>query len=539
MNNLTENLIKKRAVLYCRVSSDRQVENYSLETQEKICVEYAERNEFEVVEKFIEEGESAKTADRTKLQELLKYCYNKPNNIQVVIFHKIDRFARDRFDYDTVCYGLRAKGITIHSATEPIAENPTGRLMEGVLASFAQFDNEIRTERCVLGMKAALREGRFVWMAPIGYENIQINGRGTIVKNEKAKLIRETFEEVAKNEEPIEIIFRSMIKNGLIQKNGRPLSRTQFYKLLRNPLYAGVVKGFGESYEASFEPIISKELFDKVQLILKYRSRKNYSAYQINNPEFTLRRFLIHPLGAKITGSWSQGRSKKYAYYRFSPYRIEIPKDKLEVKFAEYLNEYGLNESKIIKLKSRINYTFKKSTERSYSKQTKISQLIKEEESKLDHLFNDKNRGNISEFIFNKQILTIEKRLISLQNELPGKPSKDHHFSDLLNVIEKYLLSPGDIWLKSKPETKLRLQWFEFPNGVTFDGTKFRTAEIRSIYKLKSEFLTSKSGVVDPSNKISNGGAISEGNTSMGILKNDLIELKQILEDNLDMTAIW
>ena len=482
MNNLTENSTKKRAVIYCRVSSDRQVENYSLETQEKICVEYAERNEFDVIEKFIEEGESAKTADRTKLQELLKFCYNKPNNIQIVIFHKIDRFARDRFDYDTVCYGLRAKGITIHSATEPIAENPTGRLMEGVLASFAQFDNEIRTERCVLGMKAALREGRFVWMAPIGYENTQINGRGTIVVSEKAKIVRQSFEEVAKNEEPTEIIFRSMIKNELVRKNGKPLSRTQFYKMLRNPLYAGVVQGFGETHEGSFEPIVSKELFNSVQLILNHRRRKNYS---------------------------------------------------------EYLNLYGINKNTIEKIKSKINSTFKKSMKRGNLNQIKINQLIKEEESKLDHVFREKNRGNISELIFNKQINTIEKKLLTLQSEITQKLTSDDNFGDILNLIEKYLISPGSVWLQSNPTTRLKLQWFEFPNGVTFDGNEFRTSEIRSIYKLKSEFLTSKSGVVDPSNKISNGGAISEGNTSMGILKNDLIELKQILEDNLDMTAIW
>ena len=379
MNNLTENSTKKRAVIYCRVSSDRQVENYSLETQEKICVEYAERNEFDVIEKFIEEGESAKTADRTKLQELLKFCYNKPNNIQIVIFHKIDRFARDRFDYDTVCYGLRAKGITIHSATEPIAENPTGRLMEGVLASFAQFDNEIRTERCVLGMKAALREGRFVWMAPIGYENTQINGRGTIVVSEKAKIVRQSFEEVAKNEEPTEIIFRSMIKNELVRKNGKPLSRTQFYKMLRNP----------------------KELFNSVQLILNHRRRKNYSAYQIKNPGFTLRRFLVHPQGAKITGSWSQGRSKKYAYYRYSPYHIEFPKDQLESQFSEYLNLYGINKNTIEKIKSKINSTFKKSMKRGNLNQIKINQLIKEEESKLDHVF-----------LINKSILSRKSYLL-------------------------------------------------------------------------------------------------------------------------------
>ena len=171
--------------------------------------------------------------------------------------------------------------------------------------------------------------------------------------------------------------------------------------------------------------------------------------------------------------------------------------------------------------------------------QIKINQLIKEEESKLDHVFREKNRGNISELIFNKQINTIEKKLLTLQSEITQKLTSDDNFGDILNLIEKYLISPGSVWLQSNPTTRLKLQWFEFPNGVTFDGNEFRTSEIRSIYKLKSEFLTSKSGVVDPSNKISNGGAISEGNTSMGILKNDLIELKQILEDNLDMTAIW
>lgn len=531
MNNLTENQKKKRAVIYCRVSSDRQVENYSLETQEKICSEYAERNNFEVVEKFIEEGESAKTADRTKLQELLKHCYNKSNNIQIVIFHKIDRFARDRFDYDTVCYGLRAKGITIHSATEPIAENPTGRLMEGVLASFAQFDNEIRTERSVLGMKAALKEGRFIWVAPVGYDNALVNGKGSIVPNKKADLVRKSFEEVAKNLEPIEIIYKSKIKEGLTGRTGKPLSRSQFHKMILNQLYCGLVRGFGETFEGSFQPIISKELFKQVQNVLKYRRRKNYSAYQIKNPDFPLRRLLVHPTGAKITGAWAQGSTKKYPYYRYLSPNMTFAKDFLEIKFTEYLNSFKLEKEKISDLKSKSNYYYSERKKNGKNYRVKITKQIEEQELMLDHVFTEKEKGRISEFIFNKQIETIEKRLIALQYELSNTSATDDNFMEILNFISNYLESPGEVWKNANSAAKLKIQWFEFPDGVVFDGKQFRTKEIRSIYKLKSAILALNSDVVTPINEITNGGAISEGNSNLGNLKTELLELKNILED--------
>ena len=67
-----------KAVIYCRVSTKEQVEEgNSLKTQEKICVEYAEKNGYHVEKIFIEQGESAKTADRPQLQEMLSYCSMK------------------------------------------------------------------------------------------------------------------------------------------------------------------------------------------------------------------------------------------------------------------------------------------------------------------------------------------------------------------------------------------------------------------------------------------------------------------------------
>jgi site-specific DNA recombinase len=85
----------KNAVLYCRVSTKEQVEEgNSLVTQEKMCREYAVAHGYSVAQIFIEQGESAKTADRTELKKLLDYCSNKKHQIDAVIAYKIDRISR-------------------------------------------------------------------------------------------------------------------------------------------------------------------------------------------------------------------------------------------------------------------------------------------------------------------------------------------------------------------------------------------------------------------------------------------------------------
>ena len=64
------------AVIYCRVSTKEQTQNLSLPTQRRSCEEYCRREGLEVAKIFMEEGESAKTADRTQLKALLAYCVN-------------------------------------------------------------------------------------------------------------------------------------------------------------------------------------------------------------------------------------------------------------------------------------------------------------------------------------------------------------------------------------------------------------------------------------------------------------------------------
>jgi hypothetical protein len=134
------------AVIYVRVSTKEQTENLSLPTQLRACEEYCCRQGYDVLERFHEEGESAKTTDRSQLQNLLTYCRLNKGRVHFVVVFNLTRFARDKYDHFALRSLLQSLGISLRSATEPIDDTSTGKLMEGVLAAFAQFDNDCRSE---------------------------------------------------------------------------------------------------------------------------------------------------------------------------------------------------------------------------------------------------------------------------------------------------------------------------------------------------------------------------------------------------------
>ncbi|MGQ9514728.1 MAG: recombinase family protein [Thermoproteota archaeon] len=100
--------------------------------------EYANSNGFRILEKYIDEGESAKTADRLAFKEMIKRC-QKDKSIDAVIVHKIDRFSRNNIDFYAYKAILKKEGVRLLSVTENIDENPSGEFIENVLVAMAQF----------------------------------------------------------------------------------------------------------------------------------------------------------------------------------------------------------------------------------------------------------------------------------------------------------------------------------------------------------------------------------------------------------------
>ena len=118
--------------------------------------------------------------------------------VQFVIVFNLTRFAREKYDHFALRAHLKSLGISLRSATEPIDDTSTGKLMEGVLAAFAQFDNDVRSDRTRAGMRAALELGRWTFLAPIGYLNApRATGKSLMHEPERASLVRRAFEEYA------------------------------------------------------------------------------------------------------------------------------------------------------------------------------------------------------------------------------------------------------------------------------------------------------------------------------------------------------
>ena len=505
MNTENQNEQQKKAVIYCRVSTKEQVdEGNSLTTQERICREYALKQGFEVVTLFIEKGESAKTTDRTELQHLLKYCAIKKNAVSGVIVYKIDRLSRSTADYHEIRLLLKRYGISIYSTTEFFEDTPAGRFMESIIANVAQFDNDVRTERSIGGMRDASREGRYVWMAPVGYMNTKVDGKSTIAQDEKAEIILRTFKEIAKNTYPVEEVRKMMSHEGLCNKQGKPIVRSYFYTLLKNELYCGWINKFGERHKGLFTPIVSEDLFNQVQMVLKHRSRKNIQ-YVVNHPEFPLRRFISNPqTGKSLTGGWSKGCAKKYPYYRFLEPSQSFPRDALETAYMAFMDGFALQDEHYPAFKELLHKYLGIGVADRQIDTTKIKARIEALKVKQKTLVEKNISGVISDTILKDQLHYLELELINLNSQLLQEPNFPVNIDELINISKAYLKNPSKIWEIANLENKIRLQQFNFPKGMTYDGKIFRTQEICRLFKVKSFFLPDLSSLVPSRENILN-----------------------------------
>jgi site-specific DNA recombinase len=150
-----------------------------------------------------------------------------------------------------------------------------------LFGTFNQYFSDALAEKIRGRTRQAVAAGRFPWRAPLGYLNIG-GKEGANIKpdEERAPKIRLAFELMATGGRRTTEVLKIVTDEGLVTARGEPLSQQIFQAILRNRLYAGWVELKGdESFEpvrGLHEPIISEEVFDRVQAILdgRYRRRR-------------------------------------------------------------------------------------------------------------------------------------------------------------------------------------------------------------------------------------------------------------------------
>lgn len=156
------------AVIYARYSCDNQREE-SIEGQLRECRAFAERNNYTLIDTYIDRAMSAKTDNRPEFQKMIKD--SAKGQFNAIIVWKLDRFARNRYDSAHYKAMLRKNGVKVVSATEVISEGAEGIILESVLEGYAEYYSAELSEKVIRGMtENALKcqyNGGFV---PVGFK---------------------------------------------------------------------------------------------------------------------------------------------------------------------------------------------------------------------------------------------------------------------------------------------------------------------------------------------------------------------------------
>jgi site-specific DNA recombinase len=496
------------AVIYCRVSTKDQVQNLSLETQQRLCRSFCAQQGWEVDHVFVEEGESAKTADRPEFQKLLDYCRLNKKKIGFVVVYQISRFARSVHDYQVVRGMLTGFGISLRSVTEPISDTSAGKFMENVIASAAQYDNDVRSERTVEGMSAAVNKGKWTFPLPIGYRTVSTIV-GSVIEHdaERAPLVKMAFDLFATGRYQREEVRKLVTAGGLRTRRDQVVSSQTFCAMLQNPRYAGrlTVRQWGVTATGSFEPIVSESVFERVQLILAER-RHHGKTYSLSHPDFPLRHFVrCASCDQPLTASWSKGRNTKYPYYRCKNEAcksVKCRKEVLEKSFTKLLDDLQPKPSYMRLFKEIVIDVWK-------SELAQAAEVRRALERKLAQVSEKKNRL-VSGFLYENKIdkSTYEEQLDRLRQdaalaemELHEAKLEEFDVEGILEFANHVLTELSRFWMQATLDQKINLQKALFPSGLTFDGQRFGTAKTCLAFSYLQEIssgdssLASRTGV--------------------------------------------
>ena len=271
-----------RCALYTRVSTEEQVERYSLEAQREVLGRWAEALGYEVAETYTDPGYSGAQEDRPGLARLLADAQG--GRFRVVLVYRLDRLARKvRLAYDLI-ERLEGSGVGLMSYSEPSINTttPIGKAVLGIMAVFAEWERDTFAERSRLGLRKAAQSGKYLGgIVPYGYT---VEDGRLAPHPEEAAVVQQMFAWVAERGWSTERVARELNRLGIppkYRRDGRGVRgrRTAgvwrgggVLRLLKNRTYVGEYtygkrtrKSQPELVKVVVAPLVEPALFEAVQ----------------------------------------------------------------------------------------------------------------------------------------------------------------------------------------------------------------------------------------------------------------------------------
>ena len=281
-----------RVAIYARCSSQGQADkDLSIPAQLDAARERARREGWDVVKEFVDEAETARTADRPSFQQMIADSRRKPRPFDQILVWKFSRFARNR--EDSVIYKrlLEKHGIRLISLNEPVDDSPAGKMLEGILEVLDEFYSANLAEDTVRGMRHNAAQGFHNGGAsPVGYRVRRTGSASSprgVYEPEPvfAPVVQRCFRMVLAGEGAA-TIASTLNEEGVLPPQGRLWTKQRVLYMLRNETYLGIrrwgLKGTSRAGRNkppvrvvdAHEALVSPEDFARVQVMMKARSMK-------------------------------------------------------------------------------------------------------------------------------------------------------------------------------------------------------------------------------------------------------------------------
>jgi site-specific DNA recombinase len=506
--------IEKGCVIYTRVSSKEQANtNLSLEYQLRITTEHAGKNNMPVLASFGGTFESAKTDGRREFNRMLEFIKANRRRVTHIYVMLLDRFSRTGGEAIKLAEDIRKKyGVEIYAVLQPIdTSNTGGILQQNIQLLFSKHDNDLRRECTMRGTMTKSESGLYCHKPPLGYQSVYTDGRREIVMTETAKLLKKAFEWKAAGL-PNETII------GKLEVLGLKMYKQKLSMIFSNPFYAGVVvhKSLkGRAVEGKHPPLISRELFMKVNNVRKEAGGKYGIAHTNDSENIPLKMFMAcAKCGNPFTGYKAKHRENLY-YYKCRTKGCGCNKNAVRANelFAAKLSELTIKPEMVAPLMYQLNVDFERLNQDRKVQRGELEKRLAEVDKKIEtlqekYLITD----NVSPDVYNKFLekYTAERDAVTIemqQSAINGS-NIEKYMQQALGLASKL----PSVWASSDAAGKMALQKLVFPEGIAFD-TKSDTVLTKKVNAV-FQWIADRAG--NPSEN-ENGQTATQSNLSIQV----------------------
>ena len=324
----------KTAVIYARYSSDRQ-HGESIDAQLRAIYLYTKNNSINVVKVYTDEAKTGTNDERPSFQLMISEL--KQTNPDYVLTHKMDRFARNRYDSAIYKREIQRAGARYVAVDQPIEDSPEGVILESLLEGMAEYYSKNLSKEVSSKMKEYAYKAQYLGgIVLLGFDIDK--DKHYIINEEEAETVRIIYKMKLAGQGYMPTI-KTLNEQGRTTKMGRPFGKNSIHEILKNEKYCGtytynttpkMVNGKRNSrikkpeseiirIENALPAIISREDWEAVQRMLE---ANKYKPRQISESQYILTGVLIcgrckgAMTGHTLSKKNSKGERVSYRYYR-------------------------------------------------------------------------------------------------------------------------------------------------------------------------------------------------------------------------------